>query len=171
MNTAQLRQDLKAVYQCFPLSALLQLRENRHRLIRNHYFDENGNGCLMYLLSETMPESQRIHSKESLIQYFSDGDPDAESYQPAKWIVRLWDERVCSTVTSRYGNAPRLNSNDIFAVLEDEIDARQQVQRSHEEPSSATEAELVTVCGDDRFQSEFEFCSFSSRICANARPI
>ena len=147
MNKAQLRQDLKAVYQCFPLSALLHLRDNRHRLIRNHYFDENGNGCLMYLLSETMPDSQRIHSKESLIQYFSDGDPDAESYQPAKWIVRLWDERVCSTVTSRYGNAPRLNSNDIFAVLEEEIESRQQQQNLRATETVPVDAELcATAC-------------------------
>lgn len=120
-NLTQLHKDLQYVFESFSLDCLYHLRSNRHRLIRRKYFDQNGNGCLMYLLSETLPESLRIRSKETLIRYFSDGDENASVYQPPKWIVRVWDERICSSVVNRYGESPTLNADEIFELLDEFI--------------------------------------------------
>lgn len=119
--STQLQKDLQYVFESFPLESLHHLRSNRHRLIRRKYFDQNGNGCLMYLLGEKLSDSQRIHSKESLIRYFADCDENASVYQPAKWIVRIWDERICSSVVKRYGQSPALNADEIFEILDEFI--------------------------------------------------
>lgn len=142
----QLQKDLVYVFYSFPLDCLYHLRDNRHRLIRSKYCDEQGNGCLMYLLSEPLPGEQRIRSKTTLINYFSDGDPDAVAYQPAKWLVRIWDERICSVVKRRYGEGQKLTADQIMEVLDEVIEERE----SHAASSVAEEqfedaGELVLV--------------------------
>ena len=128
-TSTQLHNDLRYVFHSFPLDCLYHLRSNHNRLIRRSYFDHEKNGCLMNLLSETLPASRRIHSRESLTRYFSDGDENAASYQPAKWIVRLWDERICSVVKIRYGNDPSLTVDVIIDVLEKVIAERELAAR------------------------------------------
>ncbi|MCB1208249.1 MAG: hypothetical protein KDK97_02925 [Verrucomicrobiales bacterium] len=80
------------------------LRDSTHRLIRNHFRDDHGGGCIFHLLSEADGPDGWIHSKESLTRYFTGGCGEAfrhqPQYQPAKWLVRVWDGEK----TTRYGN-------------------------------------------------------------------
>lgn len=121
----QLQKDLQYVFESFSLDCLYHLRANRDRLRRGRYCDQNGKGCLMYLLSETLPDSQRIYSKETLVKFFAGGDEHASIYQPAKWIVRIWDEQICSSVEERYGQAPTLTHDEIFEALDEFISEKE----------------------------------------------
>lgn len=120
----QITADLRAVFRRFPLSSLEHLRENRHRLVRGAYATAAGGGCIMSLLSERHAPENRIHSRESLTRYFG-GDPHAAEYQPAKWIVRLWDQQICSEAAARYGSDAFLSEDLLMAVLDESIAERQ----------------------------------------------
>lgn len=116
--------DLRQVFACFPLASLLHVRANRHRLIRWNYTTPDGKGCLMNLLSEPLPQAQRIYSKDSLMRFFcADWQPGRDcsgnlEYQPAKWIVRLWDGHICDQLRARYAGHTHLTEDELFAVLD-----------------------------------------------------
>jgi hypothetical protein len=122
--SSRLVDDLRYVFDSFPLHCLEHLRDNARRLVRNSYSTAEDRGCIFYLLSERLPEAQRIHSKQTLIRYYG-GDAEADSYQPPKWIVRLWDEQICENVRHRYGSAPLLSRRLLLDVLNAVIDERQ----------------------------------------------
>jgi hypothetical protein len=116
-KSSQIIDDLRFIYNEVPVEGLRNLRDNRDRLVRGAYRTPAGGGCLMYLLTEHLPADQRIDSKKALTRYFG-GDPLAPRYQPARFIVRLWDGQVCSEVRDRYGRAPRLDEETVFQVLD-----------------------------------------------------
>lgn len=122
--SSRLVDDLRYVFGSFPLHCLEHLRDNARRLVRNSYSTAEDRGCIFYLLSEKLPEVRRIDSKQTLIRYFG-GDAEADSYQPPKWIVRLWDEQICENVRQRYGSAPHLSRRLLLDVLNSVIDERQ----------------------------------------------
>jgi hypothetical protein len=121
---ACLVRDLKYVFSWFPTSCLLHLRANRHRLTRGTYQAPDGGGCIFYLLTETLPAEQRITSKAALTRYFG-GDPARPEYQPARWLVRLWDRQICVGVRKRHGEAPELTEELLLSVLEEVIRERE----------------------------------------------
>jgi hypothetical protein len=145
-SNAQLVADLHHVFRCFPLSALRHVRDNRHRLIRGVYTDGR-NGCLFFLLSETLVATQRIASKSSLMLYFAgrpSGADHDEVYQPAKWIVRWVDgEKV-----TRYDGA-EFNWEIALRCLDEQIAERTAAEQkplaSAAIPSPATGERRVTT--------------------------
>jgi hypothetical protein len=91
--------DLRYILTRVPLQCRLHLQKNFHRLRRGAYKSPDGGGCLMYLLTETLPPENRITSKESLIRFWT-GNRGLQSccsarYQPAKWLVRAFDLNPC----------------------------------------------------------------------------
>ncbi|MCA9051157.1 MAG: hypothetical protein KDA89_20615 [Planctomycetaceae bacterium] len=130
----RLQEDLRSVFHSFPLSCLYHLRANSHRLVRGTYRDAKGRGCIMYLLSETLPAVNRIDSKPALVSYFAEGKGDeSPEYQPAKWIVRLWDNSICRSVLERYGPNPRLETEELLNVLDQVIAEREVINRPDRE--------------------------------------
>lgn len=119
----QVIDDLRTIFYSVPVECLRHLRDNQHRLTRFAYTAEGGKGCLMYLLTERLPASEQINCRPRLVRYFG-GDPDAPEYQPARWIVRLWDEQVCENVLERYGANPKLTVETVAAVLDTVIAER-----------------------------------------------
>jgi hypothetical protein len=122
------RADLFYVFDWFDLSCLRFVRDNRHRLIRKHYRDDNGNGCLMGLLSRTLPAGYRIGTRADLTRFFTGGTSDADrelpGYAPAKWIVRLIDgEKV-----ERYGGLDHVGWDFILGCLDEAIAARESIE-------------------------------------------
>lgn len=120
----QIHADLHDIFARFPLECLTHLRDNRHRLVRGVYQTSDGQGCLMFLLSELLPAEKRIDSKDSLKRFFGrpvegkylvDQDP---YYQPARWIVRIWDGEPHP---ERYGTADPLPEHTLMAVLNEAI--------------------------------------------------
>jgi hypothetical protein len=107
---------------------LRHVRDNRHRLIRDSY-SRDGNGCLMHLLSETLPPEQRINSREDLTRFFTGGTGpgwrELPEYQPARWLVRLIDGQRCI----RYRGFTDLSWNDVIQCLEEVIAHREALER------------------------------------------
>lgn len=92
----------------FDASCVRHLRDNVHRLVRGSYADGRDRGCIFGILSELLPAADRIHDRESLTTYFTGGHGplyrERESYQPARYLVRVWDgDRDPGTVL-RYDN-------------------------------------------------------------------
>jgi len=131
----QLHSDLQQVFAAFPLNCLRHLRENHRRLVRRTYHTEGGHGCIMYLLSEPLEAAERIDSKLALMRYFGPaGGPqhetaDAPEYQPARWIVRLWDDQDCGR---RYGMCRHLSKAMLLEVLDEVIARREQLESEAE---------------------------------------
>ena len=146
-TSRQLINDLRTVFYSFPLESLQHLRANRHRLVRRTYRTEDGRGCVMYLLSERLPQEQRIDSKGALMRYFSNGDPDAPEYQPAKWIVRLWDRDICSQVQERYGPKPELDVETLMRVLDEVIAERSAAEVRTERPETVLSSRTAQPTG------------------------
>ena len=94
------------------------LRDSTHRLIRNSFRDNHGGGCIFHLLTEANGPGAWIDSKESLTRYFTGGCGEdfrhLPQYQPAKWLVRVWDGEK----TSRYGNWTALTAAMIHDLCE-----------------------------------------------------
>ena len=122
---AQVRRDLIACFQRFPLASLLHLRENFHRLIRGHYRTDGG-GCVFHLLSEVLPE--RIASRRDLIGYFTGtaaNECDESVYRPAKHIVKIWDGDLSHPDTlTRYPGVKKLGKCFLRALLLEAIELR-----------------------------------------------
>jgi hypothetical protein len=92
----------------FDPACVRHLRDNVQRLVRGSYSDGRGRGCIFGILSELLPATQRIHDRESLTTYFTGGHGplfrERECYQPARYLVRVWDgDRDPGTVL-RYEN-------------------------------------------------------------------
>lgn len=123
---AQIKRDLIACFQRFPIESLLHLRNNFDRLIRGAY-KKSGGGCIFHLLSEALPE--RIERRQDLIRYFtgkSADDCDEPVYRPAKHIVKIWDGDLSHSHTSvRYPGVKRLEKRFLMAVLLEAIELRQ----------------------------------------------
>lgn len=120
--------DLEAIFDRFPTECLAHLRENQHRLVRSVYRTSDGRGCIMHLLSELLPDHQRIDSRDALKRFFGrpvDGRYDVDNdpaYQPARWIVRIWD---MEPHPERYGTAEPLSEQVVMKVLNGVIARRQ----------------------------------------------
>jgi hypothetical protein len=118
------REDLRNVFAYFPLACLLHVRKNYPRLIRGRYLDQKGRGCLFALLSETLPQNQRITSRATLLHFFT-GTSDASNasrpeYERPKWIVRLIDGQT----VERYGGLNHLPWTFVLSCLDDVIAER-----------------------------------------------
>lgn len=134
---AQLKRDLIACFQRFPIESLLHLRNHSARLIRGAY-RKDGGGCVFHLLSEALPE--RLERRQDLIRYFtgkSADDCDEPVYLPAKHIVKIWDGDLRHPHTAaRYPGVKRLEKRFLMAVLLEAIELRQ---------SAAAKAERRTM--------------------------
>jgi hypothetical protein len=129
-NYERIESDLRHVLANFPTHCLEHVLANRHRLIRNAYFDGNGGGCLFGLLSELLPADRQIRTKKDLTRFFtgSSGPVAAElpQYQPARWLVRGIDG--CEEAKSRYGDdVSRLDYAFILDCLDRELARREGV--------------------------------------------
>lgn len=140
----QVIDDLRYIFRQMPLACLKHLQQNRGRLIRGKYTTADGGGCIFSLLTEILPESQRINSRESLIRFFG-GNPQSEHYQPAKWIVRLWDYSICEGVRQRYGDCEHLSRRTLFQVLDEVIAERTQPSVSVAVPRPAAQKRAETL--------------------------
>lgn len=123
---AQIKRDLFACFDRFPIESLLHLRNHFDRLIRGAY-RKNGGGCIFHLLSEMLPE--KIQARPDLIRHFTGKaaeDCDAPAYLPAKHIVKIWDADLRHPHTSvRYPGVTRLEKPFLWAVLLEAIELRQ----------------------------------------------
>ena len=77
--------DFQTVLSVFPLDRLDRLRTSLRdeKVIRNHYVDSDGKGCLMYWLSN-------VESKCDLLAYDFGAD-GAETLMAARRTIRRWD--------------------------------------------------------------------------------
>ena len=144
--------DLVYIYHQVPLFALLHLRDNAHRLVRDVYQTPDGRGCLMFLLTESLPADRRIDSKQALTRYFgrkgSGPDyvlADDPFYQPAKWIVRLWDGQVCEGVRARYRDCTDVSDELVLEVLDQVIAERQAAGEALATPKSRKAGNAMQV--------------------------
>jgi len=146
----QVRDDLWFVFDFFPTECLHHLLENRHRLIRKQYYDGRGNGCLFYLLSETLPADKRIVSRETLTRFFTgaSGFPACESpvYQPARWLVRLIDEQICERVRERYPDVEHLPWSFVMDSVEQYLRQRGALPTLATDACEEEAAELAAAC-------------------------
>lgn len=144
----QVVDDLRYVF-TFPEitpACLQHLIANRDRLITGKYSTLDGRRkCVMAMLTEILPEQDQILSKPDLTRFFGRqvgqyGQPgfvaarDSESYQPAKWLVRLIDRQFCPKVIQRYGrNSMALSQEElhdlIVAVATTVLDERQEIEK------------------------------------------
>ncbi len=147
---AQVRDDLWFVLDFFPTEALQHLLKNRHRLIRKQYFDGQGNGCLFFLLSESLPPEKRIVSRETLTRFFTgaSGYPACEMdvYQPARWLVRLVDEQICDRVRERYPGVEHLPWSLVLEWVEEYLAERQVEVAARPDYELHEEASLAEAC-------------------------
>ncbi len=124
------KSDLNHVFKFFPTECLLHLKNNRHRLIRGCY-KWGENGCMFFLLSEPLPASKRIESREALTRYFTDGrgatsqECDA---RPAEALVDAVDGRTDEIPRNRYGDLEELDWDVVFEVLGEELNSRNAVE-------------------------------------------
>jgi hypothetical protein len=122
------RDDLLFVFNRFDLTCLRFVRDNRRLLIRKQYYGPHGKGCLLGLLSSTLPADQRIGSREDLTRFFTGGTSDEHrelpDYQPARWVVRLIDgEKV-----ARYGGLDHVDWDFVLSCLDQAIAAREAIE-------------------------------------------
>lgn len=121
------REDLRHCCGFFPLACLVHVVQNAHRLMRGQYTNGDGGGCLFYLLSERLPKSRRIDSRESLTRHFTGGSGEGfrelPQYQPAKYLVRLIDGD--RSAAERYPGLKELPFDFLIACLNDIITERQ----------------------------------------------
>lgn len=103
----QLVSDLDAVFQdpsWFSTNELLHLLGNLHCLIRGSFWDGRNGRCIFGMLTELRPNP--IESRSALTEFFTGGSghPYCElpCYQPARWLVRLWDESIDDGLLARY---------------------------------------------------------------------
>ena len=138
---AQIKRDLFACFEHFPIESLLHLRNNFDRLIRGAYRKEGG-GCIFHLLSEVLPE--RIQARPDLIRYFTGKaaeDCDAPVYLPAKHIVKIWDADLRHPHTAvRYPGVAKLEKRLLWAVLLEAIELRQSTAAKTERRAMTTRA-------------------------------
>jgi hypothetical protein len=124
----QVFNDLRFAASFFPTESLSHLRANRHRLVRGAY-RRAGKGCMFNLLSEVLPADQQIDTRESLTRFFTGTSGEAvrelPQYQPARWLVRLFDGQDCA---GRYGNYRLLELDDLMDMLDVLIAERKQVE-------------------------------------------
>ena len=92
LNLARIKSDLQYVFNYFPTASLEHVLANRHWLIRQHYEDGNGGGCLFRLLSEPLTADRQITKIAELTRFFTgaSGPVAAElpEYQSARCLVR-----------------------------------------------------------------------------------
>ena len=92
---SQIIEDALYCFSKFDPSCVKHLRENVHRLVCHTYADDEGNGCIFGLLTETLPLHMRIRDRGSLTTWFTGGcGPmyrELPEYQPARYLVRIWD--------------------------------------------------------------------------------
>ncbi len=110
--------DAVDAFDKFDVDHVEHLRGNIHRLIRGNFNDDSGGGCIFHLLSELDGPGAWIDSKESLTRYFTGGCGEAFrhrlEYQPAKWLVRVWDKQEIS----RYGRWTNLTREMVHDLCE-----------------------------------------------------
>jgi len=120
------------------LDCLRHLIDSRERLISGHYEMPDRRGCLMYVLTEPLGESQ-IRSKDDLTRFFGRqrgmvGAPgfvspkESPEYQPAKWLVRLVDSQFCEHVRSRYGRSCELFDYDLVIAVAVQVLVQRELQ-------------------------------------------
>ena len=118
------------------LACLRHLIANRERLIAGHYVVPDGRGCLMFVLTEKLGESQ-IRSKHDLTRFFGRthgragsrnyvAAKDSVEYQPAKWLVRLVDTQYCEHVRARYGRSCEFFDYDLVIGVAQQILAQRE---------------------------------------------
>jgi hypothetical protein len=142
----QIEADLRAIFDHFPTCCLEHLRDNSTRLVRGAYQMSNDRGCLMFLLSERLPERLRITDRERLKKFFAgplsaSGEvqvvDDHPAYQGPKWIVRIWDGEPHP---ERYGTSEPLSETTLIEVLTAVINERRNADRPVRALRESTEA-------------------------------
>jgi hypothetical protein len=148
----QVKSDLRFIFNTVPLNCLTHLRDNQNRLIRKKYSTaDGGQGCIMFLLTETLPVEQRINSIQSLMQFFGCGGKTTleletePNYQPPKWIIRLWDGQVCASLRNRYGDYNHLSQETLVSVLDEAIAERQAIEQEAQEVEEQALARLCQI--------------------------
>lgn len=121
---------------------------NHDRLIAGRYALPDGRGCLMFLLTELLADDQ-IRSKGDLLRFFgrSVGEPgcagyraasDSPEYQPAKWLVRLFDGQICEQTRGRYSRACELFGYELAIAVAAQVWAEREAGKP---------AQQVVACG------------------------
>jgi hypothetical protein len=129
----QIIKDALYCFSKFDIACVQHLRDNTHRLIRHSYMDDDGNGCIFGVLSEELPAHLRIRDRGSLTTWFTGGcGPmyrELEEYQPARYLVRIWDGDRDHGTEARYdswrGRLTQENLRDL-AEMHLEIHASEQ---------------------------------------------
>ena len=149
----QVLSDLRYALSYFPLASLILLRESKNNLLRGR-FAKGPNGCVFNLLSRVLPASQRITDKASLTRFFTGGSadvdrkyPEMECYQPARNLVRLWDNNAIHCIPpERYGETTQLSVDQLMAFLDVEIQRRLALEdeaRAVEESARQRQRQLI----------------------------
>ena len=129
MKHDAIKADLVNTLRFFPDDCLRHVLDHSDRLIRGRYEDGKGGKCLMALLSERLPEDQRIHSRETLTTFFTGGHGanyrERPEYQSPRWLVRAWDGHAASIPDSRYGEIERLEVDIVLDTIRQELAARE----------------------------------------------
>ena len=122
----QVRADIHEIAPHFPTHCLEHAIRNSHRLIRGRYSDDKGNGCPLFLLSETQPPSRRIFSRETLTKFFTGGEDDLHrqlpQYLAPKYLVRLVDGD--RTANERYPGVGQLSWSFLIECLTEIVNDR-----------------------------------------------
>ena len=129
MKHDAIKADLVNTLRFFPDDCLRHVLDHSDRLIRGRYEDGKGGKCLCALLSERLPEDQRIHSRETLTTFFTGGHGanyrERPEYQSPRWLVRAWDGHAASIPDSRYGEIERLEVDIVLDTIRQELAARE----------------------------------------------
>lgn len=131
----QIIEDALYCFSKFDLRCVQHLRSNTHRLIRHSYNDDQGNGCIFGLLTETLPVRQQIRDRSTLTSWFTGGSGpmyrELPEYQAARYLVRVWDGDRDPGTEARYecwrGRLTQENIRDlteIFLELQGNDEAR-----------------------------------------------
>ncbi|MFZ4766319.1 MAG: hypothetical protein ACOYMN_15315 [Roseimicrobium sp.] len=120
----QIIRDALYCFSKFDVACVEFLRDNAHRLTRHTYMDEEGNGCIFGLLSEPLPEKERIRDRSALTTWFTGGCGylfrERPEYQPARYLVRVWDGDRDPGTEERYecwrGHLTKQNIRDLAEI-------------------------------------------------------
>lgn len=121
----QIIEDAFYCFSKFDLRCVQHLRSNVHRLIRHSYSDDQGNGCIFGLLTETLPAGQQIRDRSTLTTWFTGGcGPmyrELPEYQAARYLVRVWDGDRDPGTEARYecwrGRLTQENIRDLTEIF------------------------------------------------------
>lgn len=128
-SEARVKRDLKWAFSYFDMAQLLCLRENLDRLSSSAYVNRaTGRGCIFGLLTWKQSADEQIDRRQRLTKWFTGGNGypyrELPCYQPARYIVRLFDAEP----QERYGNLTGLSRALLAQVLEEVLAERRAIE-------------------------------------------